>query len=152
MNGVRMRPIVVASKLARLTFLLLLLAASVSTLTNHRRALYCPAPEVASVYSDSIAQLDAMGRLPLSGELSGELNNAYQIARHPADPAKLGCGDQAAFVYARLSQLPGWKFKMEYVYGLSSPILLPHQFITGRGPHGEIATIDPWADRIEVRL
>ena len=139
------------SKAARVVFLLILLAASVSTLTNHRRVLSCEAPEVVAQYDKAIAQLDANGRLPLAGEISGEINNAYQFVRHPAHPDTLGCGDQTQFVYARLSQIPGWKFEMRYEYGLNSPILLPHQWITGRGPHGEIAQIDPWADRVEIR-
>lgn len=138
-------------KTARLTLLVILLASATSTLTNHHRVIYCGAPEVLSVYNNSLSQLDSRGRLPLSGEISGEINNVYQLVRHPGRPAELGCGDQAQFVYAKLEAVPGWTFELKYEYGFKSPILFPHQWIEGRGPQGQTADIDPWADRVEIR-
>jgi len=140
-----------AIKAGRAALLLMLLAASVQTLTTHRRAISVRAPEVTSTYENAIVQLDRMGRLPMTGEVSGEINNLVQFVSHPSRPDALGCGDQASYVFAQLQTIPGWTFEMRYEFGLSSPILLPHQWITGHGPNGEHAEIDPWADRIEIR-
>lgn len=133
---------------ARLVLLGILLIAAVATLRQHNRSTPQTA-QVFSVYSAAIQQLDAHGRLPLDGDVAGEINNLYQVVRHPANPALMGCGDQAAFVYARLSTISGWVFEMRYESGLRSPILLPHQWITGHGPHGETVQIDPWSGRFE---
>lgn len=130
---------------AELVFLMVLLAASIGTLMQHN-SIRPDASPVYSVYTLAVNQLDAAGRLPMNGALAGEINNAYQFFTHPTQPARLGCGDQAAFVYARLSQIKGWSFEMRYAYGFASPILLPHQWITGHGPNGQTVQIDPWSN------
>lgn len=137
------------NKALRVLLLLVLLIASVSTLTIHRCSV-SSASEVSSTYQSAITELDSMGRLPLTGEVSGEINNAYQFVKHPGHADHMGCGDQASFVYTKLAHIPGWSFKIRYEYGFSSPILLPHQWIEGHGPEGQIAEIDPWADRIVI--
>jgi hypothetical protein len=132
-------------RVCKTAFLVLLLIAAVWTLTHHDRET-ADTTQIRSIYQSAIVQLDAMGRLPMKGAVAGEINNAYQLVRHPGRPEVLGCGDQAAFVYARLNNVPGWSFEMRYEYGVSSPILLPHQWITGHGPNGRTVQIDPWSD------
>lgn len=126
--------------------LMMLLAAAISTFVNHNRGTSTDSAMIPrTVFQASMTALDAAGRLPLNGDVAGELNNAYQFLSHPGTPAALGCGDQAQFVYAQLEQVKGWRFEMRYEYGLKSPILLPHQWITGYGPKGQTVEIDPWA-------
>lgn len=100
--------------------------------------------EMRAILRRSIVEMNAQGRLPLSGAAGGMANNVWQTISHPSDPRRLGCGWQSEFLLMRLSGLKGWTWKERYEYGISSPILLPHQWLTGYGPNGRIVQIDPW--------
>ncbi len=50
----------------------------------------------------------------------------------------------------RLSGLKGWTWEERYEYGIFSPILLPHQWLTGHGPKGRVVQIDPWEGIVET--
>ena len=98
----------------------------------------------------SIEEMNRQGRLPLDGIAGGMLNNIWQTVSHPSDPSRLGCGWQANYLLAKLQGAPGWHFELRYEVGLSSPILLPHQWLTGHGPDGRVIQIDPWDGVTEI--
>ena len=103
--------------------------------------------QVATLFSITVGDLDHRGRIPMTGAPWAMVNNAWQSATgHAAD---LGCGGQSEVLYTRLEgHVPGWQFEMRYAVGPQSPILLPHQWVTGHGPHGEVVQLDPWMGEI----
>jgi hypothetical protein len=106
--------------------------------------------QMRAVLRQSIAEMNEQGRLPLDGIAGGMLNNIWQTVSHPAEPSRMGCGWQSNYVRARLQRIPGWRFEKRYEVGYSSPILLPHQWITAYGPGGRVIQIDPWDGVTEI--
>lgn len=106
--------------------------------------------EMRAILAQSLLEMNHDGRLPLSGIAGGMANNVWQTISHPADPERLGCGWQSSYLLTRLQTIPGWRFEQRYGVGFSSPILLPHQWLTGYGPNGRIVQIDPWEGIAEV--
>jgi hypothetical protein len=107
--------------------------------------------QMRAILQQSIAEMNAQGRLPLTGVAGGMVNNIWQTISHPNDPARLGCGWQSDFVLNRLNGMPGWRFEHRYEVGFNSPILLPHQWLTGYGPNGQTIQIDPWDGITEAK-
>jgi len=103
------------------------------------------------ILRESIAEMNHRGRVPIDGVVGGMINNAWQTVSHPADPSRLGCGWQSNFLLSKLQAIPGWTFELRYEFGFSSPIFLPHQWITAHGPRGRFVEIDPWEGITEAR-
>lgn len=106
--------------------------------------------QMRAVLVQCIAEMDHRGRLPLNGVAGGMLNNVWQTVSHPSNPALLGCGWQATYVHEKLAGTPGWRFEQRFELGLSSPILLPHQWLTAYGPDNRVIEIDPWLGVTEL--
>lgn len=121
------------------TFLLCVLPADSSSTAPDRDV-----SEMRAILANSLLEMNRAGRLPLSGVAGGMANNVWQTVSHPADPSRLGCGWQSGYLLTRLQTIPGWHFEQRYEVGFSSPILLPHQWLTGYGPNGRVVQIDPW--------
>jgi len=100
--------------------------------------------EMRAILAQSLLEMNHDGRLPLSGIAGGMANNVWQTVSHPTDPDRLGCGWQSSYLLTRLQVISGWHFEQRYEVGFSSPILLPHQWVTGHGPNGRVVQIDPW--------
>jgi hypothetical protein len=100
--------------------------------------------EMRAAVRQSVLEMNEQGRLPLNGIAGGMVNNIWQTVSHPSDPSRMGCGWQAEYVRAKLAGIPGWRFEERYEVGFRSPILLPHQWLTGYGPNGRVIQIDPW--------
>lgn len=104
-----------------------------------------------AVLATSILEMNADGRLPLSGVSGGMANNIWQTVSHPGEPSRMGCGFQAQYVLDKLAgRFPGWRFEQRYEVGLASPILLPHQWLTAYGPRGAVIQIDPWSGVTQI--
>ena len=135
------------SKAVKVAVLFLLLVAAVNTLVLHDRVVASNgATEVLSRYDLIRAELNSRGRLPMSGYVAGEINNLWQVARHPMSPGDNGCVDQTEYTMNHLGDIPGWHFRMRSAVGLDSPILLPHYWVEGIGPRGQVVEIDAWGD------
>lgn len=135
------------NKATRILVLMFLWFVAAATLQYHRQVRGLN--DVTTVMQNTMRDLDQRGRIPLVGYAGGMINNVWQTATGHAED--LGCGGQASLLYTRLQGVPGWHFQMRYEYGFKSPILLPHQWVTGYGPHGEVVDLDPWSGT-EVEL
>ncbi len=107
--------------------------------------------KMRAIVNASVAEMDRDGRLPVNGIVGGMANNLWQTISHPSDPERMGCGWQMNYLLAKLNGMRGWTFEPRYEVGFSSPIFLPHQWITARGPGGRVLQIDPWDGITEVR-
>lgn len=106
--------------------------------------------QMHQVFNATVQELNHMGRVNGSGKAAGMVNNLWQTVRHPSNPEALGCGGQAEYLKAKLlADFPTWTFESRYEYGIKSPIVLPHQWLTAHGPHGETITVDPWQNKFE---
>jgi hypothetical protein len=100
-----------------------------------------------AAFDAGISALNSKGRLPLSGEGGGAVNNIWQCARALAGRPMYGCGGQAAYMYGEMNNLQlngNWTFN--YIYRAFPP----HQFITATMPGSPSILIDPWKNIFEV--
>jgi hypothetical protein len=138
------------NKAGRLAGLILLLLMANATLRHHDNVGHSDdVAHMELIQKTMLSELNTrpMGRLPYKGFLGGMINNIW--AAFSGQSETLGCGGQASLLYAKLNDgMPGWRFEMRYEVGRKSPILLPHQWVTAHGPHGQIVNLDAWADTI----
>lgn len=130
-----------------------LLAIVVSSGSTSSAALECADISTMRVEFDrAVKGFNANGRLHTSGVLGGFANNLWQTISHPGDPANMGCEGQSQRLFELLNarKFSGWNFQERFEVGLSSPILLPHAWITATDSHGHTIELDPWTDQFTV--
>ena|SRR5208337_2178420 len=100
----------------------------------------------------TVLEMNEYGRLPANGILGGTVNNLKQMIK-PGN-LNLGCAGQTDYLYSKLTSLNmiGWQFEERYEYGTNSPIFIPHQWVTAYSVNGQVVDLDPWLNRVTVRM
>jgi hypothetical protein len=108
--------------------------------------------EMRVTFATEVRGFNGSGRLPTSGVLGGFANNLWQTVRHSSDPSSMGCIGQTSRLAEELrDEYPGWTFDQRFEFGFSSPILLPHAWVTATDAHGHVIDLDPWTNEFTIR-